>query len=319
MTTASAPTRAARADLERRVRARAPKLTTADEAIAAVRDGDHVAIGGTLYSRTPMALVFALVRAGRRALTVSRPLTCYEGELLLVEGQAKRVVTSWMGIGLPWGLSPVLRHYAEAGLAEYEEWSHLAIGLGYKAAAMGVPFLPTYTMLGSDLARSRGLAALSCPYTGERLAAVPALCPDVALLHAHRADVYGNVQIDGYLHMDVDMARAARTVIVSAEEIVDEAAIRADPAATILPHFAVDAVVEAPFGAYPHECYGRYEADTEHFDAYVSAQRAGGLDAVRAYVDANIRRVGDFQGFLDRVGTARLARQAGRATALVSR
>ena len=201
-------------------RAVADKRVTAQQAAALVRDGDHVAIGGTLYSRTPMALVFALLRARRRHLTVSRSLACYEIELFLSTGALDRVVTSWVGIGLPWGLAPIFRHYVERGEASYDEWSHLAMGLRYKAGAMGVPFLPTLTMLGSDLAATLDLQTVSCPYTGQQLAAVPALNPDVALIHAHRADMFGNVQVDGYRHMDVDIARAARTVIVSAEQIV---------------------------------------------------------------------------------------------------
>jgi glutaconate CoA-transferase, subunit A len=309
--------RQARADLEQRERARVNKVVTADEAARRVRDGDHIAVGGTLYSRTPMSLLFGVLRAGRRALTLSRPLTCYEAELFLVTGAADRIVTSWMGIGLRWGLSPVLRSYVEGGLASYDEWSHLAIGLRYKAGAMGVPFLPTFTMLGSDLATARDVATIHCPYTKEKLLAVPALHPDVALIHVHRADVYGNAQVDGYRHMDVDMARAARTVIVSAERIVSEDVLRRDPASTLLPHFAVDAVVEAPFGAYPHECYGLYEADMEHFDDYVAEQRAGGLDAVRRYVERHVTRVADFQAFLDAVGPERLARQSQRAAELL--
>jgi hypothetical protein len=127
----------------------------------------------------------------------------------------------------------------ELGRASVWAWDHLflgarrpfpfleALGLRYKAGAMGVPFLPSLTMLGSDLAARLDLQTVTCPYTGERLAAVPALNPDVALIHAHRADMFGNVQVDGYQHMDVDMARAARTVIVSAEQIVSPGEIAA--------------------------------------------------------------------------------------------
>ena len=105
------------------------KRMTAAQAMALVSDGDHVAIGGTLYSRTPMALLFALLKLRRRRLTLSRPLACYEIELFLATGAAERIVTSWVGIGLQWGLAPVFRHYVETGQAIYEEWSHLAIGL----------------------------------------------------------------------------------------------------------------------------------------------------------------------------------------------
>src|SRR5512132_4522138 len=175
--TAPLPARRLREELGRKPHVLADKLVPAEAAVRLVRDGDHVAIGGTLYSRTPMALLFELLRSGRSGLTISRPRSCYEAELFLVGGMADGIVTSWVGIGLPWGISRVVRELVEGGLATYEEWSHLALGLRYKAGAMGVPFLPTLTMLGSDLARTLGLQTVDCPYTGEQLAAVPALNP----------------------------------------------------------------------------------------------------------------------------------------------
>jgi len=311
--------RQARAEREAGGRPVADKRMTAEAATALIRDGDHVAIGGTLYSRTPMALVFALLRQRRRHLTVSRTLACYEIELLLATGALDRIVTSWVGIGLPWGLPAIFRHYTESGQVRYDEWSHLAMGLRYKAGAMGVPFLPSLTMLGSDLARTLDLQTVTCPYTGEQLAAVPALNPDVALIHAHRADMFGNIQVDGYRHMDTDMAKAARTVIVSAEEIVSPEAIAARSDQTMLPHFAVDAVVAARHGAYPHECYGRYGPDLEHFDAYARSVRAGGPAAGLRYVEENVDAHADFAAFLAAAGPARLAAREAEARELTPR
>ncbi|HEV8652264.1 MAG TPA: CoA-transferase [Actinomycetes bacterium] len=297
----------------------ADKLVPAEAAVRLVRDGDHIAVGGTLYSRTPMALLFELLRQGRSGLTISRPLTCYEAELFLVGGLAGGIVTSWVGIGLPWGISRVVRELVEGGRATYEEWSHLALGLRYKAGAMGVPFLPTFTMLGSDLVGLVDTRELTCPFTGEKVLLVPALNPDVALLHVHRADRSGNAQIDGYRHMDADMAAAARTVIVSTEEVVDAERIAGRPDATVLPHFQVDAVVEAPMGAFPHECYGRYEADFAHFDDYVADVRRDGIDAVSAYLDRHVRRQPDFAAFLASFGASRLEGQQARAAELIAR
>jgi glutaconate CoA-transferase subunit A len=289
----------ARQHLEATDRALRDKRTTLADAIALVSEGDHIAVGGCLYSRTPMALIFELLRHGRQGLTLSRSLTCYEGELLMATGMADRLVTSWMGIGAPWGTSRILRHVVEQDLVEYEEWSHLALGLRYKAGAMGVPFLPTLSMLGSDLMRFTGAMEITCPFTGKKLCAVPALFPDVALLHVHRADPFGNLQIEGYGHMDADIARAARKVVVTAEEIVHPEEIVETSDRTVIPHFVVDALVEVPLGAYPHECYGRYDAEFRHFDEYVARAREGGIDAVRNYVDEYVHRVADFDAFLD--------------------
>ncbi|MGH7339162.1 MAG: CoA transferase subunit A, partial [Candidatus Rokuibacteriota bacterium] len=249
---------AARRRLEGKAKSAGEKLTDLEDAVARVSDGDHVAVGGILFSRTPMALLREMLRQRRRGLTLTRNLTCYEAELFMVAGAVDRVVTAWMGIGLPWGVSKIMRHYVESGKVALEEWSHLALGLRFRAGAMGVPFLPSLTMLGSDLMSVGGMKTLEDPYTGATLAAVPALFPDVALLHVHRADRFGNCQIDGYPHMDADIARAATTVLVTAEEIISEDEIRRHPDRTAIPGLIVDAVVEVPFGSYPHECYGLY-------------------------------------------------------------
>jgi len=277
--------RAARERLEKKTRSTGDKLEALEEVAARVKDGDHVALGGILFSRTPLGLVRALFRRRPRGLTFSRNLMCYEGEWGIVSGAVSKVVTAWMGIGLPWGLSKILREYVESGRVEYEEWSHLGIGLRFRAAAMGVPFLPSLTMLGSSLMDVGGSRTIACPYTGETLHAVPALFPDVAMLHVHRADRFGNCQIDGYRHMDADIALAAATVLVTAEEIVSEEAIRKRPEDTVIPGFVVDALAHVPYGSYPHECYGLYESDPAHFTEYVRGIEEHGAAGVTRYMD----------------------------------
>jgi glutaconate CoA-transferase subunit A len=299
----------ARRRLEAKSRAPRDKRMPVTSAAALVRDGDHIAIGGCLYSRTPTLLLREILRQRRRDLTLSRSLMCYEGELFLAAGASRDIVTSWVGIGLPWGLSRIVREFVESGQARFQEWSHLAIGLRYHAGAMGVPFLPTLSMLGSDLLRTTGAKTMTCPFTGERLCLVPALFPDVALIHVHRADCFGNAQIDGYPHMDADIAAAAQTVILSAEEIVEPDRIRRTADRTIIPFFAVDAVVEAPYGAYPHECYGLYDADLEHIDAYAKRVAGEGVAAARAYLDEYVYGPETADAYLDKFGAARLVRQ----------
>ena len=276
---------AARRRLERKEKAADEKLTTLENAVMRVKDGDHVAIGGCLYSRTPLALIWALLRRRPRRLTLSRNLMSYEGEWAVVAGAAEKLVTSWMGIGLPWGLSRIQREYVESGRILFEEWSHLALGLRYRAAAMGVPFLPSLTMLGSSLMDVGGSKTIECPYTGETLHAVPALFPDVALVHVHRADRFGNGQIDGYPHMDADLVRAATTVLMTAEEIVSDDVIRRHPDRTVIPGFAVDALVHVAYGSYPHECYGLYDSEPAHFTVYVDGIKQRGAAGVSDYLE----------------------------------
>jgi glutaconate CoA-transferase subunit A len=307
---------AARRRIEAKPKSAAEKLASLEDAVARVRDGDHLAVGGCLFSRTPMALVRELLRQRRRGLTLSRNLTCTEGEFLMVAGAVERIVTAWMSIGLPWGVSKIMRHYVESGTVALEEWSHLALGLRFRAGAMGVPFLPALTMLGSDLMAVGGTKTIQDPYTGETLAAIPALFPDVALLHVHRADRFGNCQVDGYPHMDGDIARAATTVLVTTEELIPEEETRRHPDRTLIPGFLVDALVHVPFGSYPHECYGLYEADADHFAEYTGAIDARGPQAVAEYLERYAYAPPTWPDYLDLFGGERLARQQRRAREL---
>jgi glutaconate CoA-transferase subunit A len=309
---------AARQRLEAKSKSAGPKLGSLEDAVALVKDGDHVALGGCLYSRTPLALVWALLRRRPRRLTFSRNLMCYEGEWGIVAGAVGKLVTSWMGIGLPWGLSRIQREFVEAGRVEFEEWSHLGLGLRYRAAAMGVPFLPSLTMLGSGLMDVGGSKTVACPYTGQTLHAVPALFPDVALLHVQKADRFGNCRIDGYPHMDADLARAAATVLVTAEEIVSEDEIRLHGDRTVFPGFMVDALAHAPYGSYPHECYGAYDAEPEHFTTYVDGIRERGVAAVENYLERYVYSPASHADYLALFGDARRADAAARARMLTA-
>ena len=310
--------RAARHRLEAKTKTAAEKLSTLEDAVARIQDGHLVAIGGCLYSRTPLALIWALLRRRPRHLTLARNLISYEAEWAVVAGAADKLVTSWMGIGLPWGLSRIQREYVESGRLQFEEWSHLALGLRFRAAAMGMPFLPSLTMLGSGLMDVGGSKTVECPYTGETLHAVPALFPDVALVHVHRADRFGNCQIDGYPHMDADLARAATTLLVSAEEIVPDDSIKLHPDRTVIPGFAVDALVHAPYGSYPHECYGAYDAEPDHFTVYVDAVKQRGAAGVTDYLERYVYGPRDHAGYLALFPEAARRAAAARARMLTS-
>ena len=299
------------------MRAASNKLATLADAAALVNDGDIVVAGGCCYSRTPWAMLLELLRAQRRDLTLARNLMCYESELFLATGAATKLISSWVGIGLRWGIPKVFREYVERDPAIYEEWSHLSFGLRLMAASMGVPFLPTASLLGSDLLQRLPAQEMRCPFTDQLLVAVPALVPDVALIHVHTVDAAGNAQIEGPAYMDVELARAAKTVIVTAEEVVPADAIVRRNDHTKIPGFVVDAVVEVPFGSYPHECHGRYEADFAHFDAYSEQVIADGVAGVEAYLAEYVERPGSFAGFLDMVGASTLLEQRRLARELV--
>lgn len=292
-----------RKDLAQRDRSLREKVVSLDEAASFVHDGDSVGIGGSTMSRTPMGLIWALIRAKRRKLSCSRCIISSDGDLLYGSGASEHIVTSWFSQGILWGVSKVMRHYVESGKARYDEWSHLAMGMRFRAGAMGVPFIPIRSMLGSDVLKQRPEAKeMDCPFTNEKLLLVPALNPDVALIHVQRCDPYGNAQIDGLQFMDMDLAMAANRVILTTERIVSNDQIRRAPDQTKIPFFAVDAVVELPFGCAPHECYGVYEPMMRHMEYYVETVNKDPVKGMQEYLDRFVHGPKSWNDFLNLIG-----------------
>jgi glutaconate CoA-transferase subunit A len=293
------------------------KVMSLEEATALVPDGASVGIGGSTLSRTPMAMIWALIRAGRKDLFCSRSITSCEGELLFASGTSRHILTSWFSQGIVWGVSRIMRSYTETGRARFEEWSHMAVGLRFRAGAMGVPFLPMRSMMGSDvLGQLPDTRQIDCPFTGEKLVLVPALNPDVALIHVQRCDAYGNAQIEGLPFMDVDLAMAANRVILTTERIVSNDQIRRAPDQTKIPFMAVDAVVDAPFGSAPHECYGLYEPLFAHLDGYAAQIRRDPEEGVRAYLDRYFYGPKSWSEYLDLLGLEELLDARRRGTSI---
>ena len=296
-----------RRELAKRDRGLREKVVSLEEAASFVRDGDSVGIGGSTMSRTPMALIWALIRAGRKRLSCSRCITSSDGDLLFGSGVSDHIITSWFSQGILWGVSKVMRLYAETGKARFEEWSHMAVGMRFRAGAMGVPFMPIRSMLGSDVLKQRPEAKeIDCPFTGEKLLLVPALNPDVALIHVQRCDVYGNAQIDGLQFMDIDLAMAANKVILTTERIVSNDQIRRAPDQTKIPFFCVDAVVEVPYGSAPHECYGAYEPMMQHMEYYVALVNKDPVGGMKEYLDRFVYGPNSWTEFLALIGVAEL-------------
>ena len=300
-----------REGVSRRDRSLRPKVVTLEEAAAFVRDGDTVGIGGSTMSRTPMGMIWTLIRAGKKQLTCARSIVSSDGDLLFGSGACDHIVTSWFSQGILWGVSKVMRHHVETGKARYDEWSHMAMGMRLRAGAMGVPFMPIRSMLGSDVGKQRPEPIeIDCPFTGEKLLLVPALNPDVALIHVQRCDSYGNAQIDGLQFMDIDLAMAANKVILTTERIVSNDQIRRAPDQTKIPFFAVDAVVELPFGCAPHECYGVYEPMIRHMQYYVELVNSDPVDGMRQYLERFVYGPKSWNEFLAMIGTDQLLEAA---------
>lgn len=305
-----------RQDLQNRDKSLREKVVTLDEAAATIKDGELVGIGGSTLSRTPMAMIWAMIRARKKNLSVCRSIVSSEGDLLFGSGICNNIMTSWFSQGIVWGVSKVMRHHVESGSAIYEEWSHMAMGMGFRAGAMGIPFLPMRSMLGSDLIGRRPEAkTIDCPFTGEKLLLIPALNPDVAIIHVPRCDAYGNAQIDGLQFMDIDLAMAAKRVILTTETIVSNDQIRRMPDQTKIPFFAVEAVVEVPYGAAPHECSGGYEPFFKHMDSYTALVNQEPVDGLKQYLDRYVYGPKTWNEYLNLIGLEHLleASRGGRS------
>jgi glutaconate CoA-transferase, subunit A len=257
------------------------KLMSLSEAARLVRDRDIVALGGGLSHREPMALVRELVRQQRRELRLVGSAHGVDVDLLTGAGCVGVVEESYVGYEQDLGLAPAFRRAIESGAVELRETCCYTLLQQLRAAEYGLPFMPVRGVLGSGI---MGLhpefRELTCPFTGERLLAVPALAPDVALIHVPTADRRGNVELPKPYVLDEHFANASRTVIVSAERVVPEGELGRER--TTLPYHLVSAVVEAPLGAHPTSCYPDYSYDREQLRRWVEA--AGSDEQVAAYV-----------------------------------
>jgi glutaconate CoA-transferase, subunit A len=248
------------------------KLMTMRDAIARhVPSGSMVLLGAQLEQMIPFAAGHELIRQGRRDLTLVGPISDILFDQMIGAGCVSRVMAAWVG-NVSAGVGYCFRRAVERSIPrrlEVVDYSNFTMAMALHAGALGVPFLPTYATLGSDLLKKNGnLREFSSPVSEEKLVAVRALRPDVAILHVQRSDAQGNAHIWGSLGVAVDGARAARNIIVVAEEIVESEVIASDPNRTLVPGFLVAAVVHEPGGAHPSPVQGYYGRDHAFFSQY---------------------------------------------------
>ena len=280
------------------------KLMSDQEAVSKfVYDGCY--IGTELYGtvRAPMSLVREVVRQGVKDLRV-----CGQGvlelDLWLAAGLVKKLDITYIGLEV-YGTSSALRRAVESGQVEKcVEWSNGAITWRMKATAMGVPFLPTRSMLGTDTLAYSAAKVVEDPFTGIKVALVPALVLDVGLIHVHRADKYGNCQIEGISGFATEMSRACKRLIISAEEIVPTEEIRKYPDRTIIPYYLVDAVVHAPYGSYPGEMAYIYSRDEPGIKEWVEMSKTA--EGAKEYLDKYVYSLKNHDEYLKFIGEEKL-------------
>ncbi|HXV43056.1 MAG TPA: CoA-transferase [Anaerolineae bacterium] len=245
------------------------KLLTLAEAVARfVPDGSAIALGTAQETSIPFAAGHELIRQRKRDLSLIGPISDILFDQLIGAGCVRRIRAAWVGNVIT-GSSYNFRRAVESGALEMEDHSNLTLAMALRAGAMGVPFMPTRTALGSDLFKTNaGLKIMTCPFTGDALTAVAAINPDVAIIHVQRADENGNAHAWGNFGITREACLASRHVIITAEEMVAPEVINSDPNRVITPGFRVSAVVHAPWGAHPSPVPGYYNRDHQAFMAY---------------------------------------------------
>ena len=281
------------------------KQMSVHEAVARfVHDGDYLAIGGFGHVRVPMALIYEIIRQGRRNLAVAGKTAVHDIDVLIGAGCVAKVECAYAFGHELRGLSPAGRRAVESGQVKVvAEISNGGYQWRFLAGMMGIPFIPVRNLVGTDTFKKSSAKQVLDPWSGKPVTLLPAAYPDVALFHVPRCDRFGNAQIDGIRVEDFELARAARRVIVTTEEIVDGEVIRREPDHTAIPFYVVDAVCEVPYGAHPTLMPYRYYFDEAHIQEWLTlAKTAEGADD---YFEKYVRSVADFDAYLEKIGGLR--------------
>ncbi len=276
------------------------RMSVSDAVRTFVNDGALIVFGGFGHIRIPMAVVYEIIRQRKRDLALAAKPGCHDSDLLIAAGCVSTVEVAY-GFGHELrGLSPASRRAVQTGQCEVvAEISNAAYQWRLLAAMMGVPFIPSRVLLGTDTFKHSSCKVVEDPYSGKRVCLIPACYPDVAMIHVHRCDIYGNSQIDGILVDDFELSRAARRVIVTTEQIVDEADIRETPWHTVIPFYLVDAVIEVPYGAHPCQMPLVYFSDEAHIGEWLRLSRT--TEGLAQYLDRYVYGVTGFPEYLRRV------------------
>lgn len=265
------------------------KLLALEDAIREyVPDNASLAMGTCLEALIPFAAGHEIIRQRKKGLTLIGPISDILFDQLIGAGCVGRIRAAWVGNVIT-GSGYCFRRATESYALETEDHSNLTISMALKAGAMGVPFLPVRTALGSDLLKTNpSLKMIECPFTGEKLVGVSAIQPDVAIIHAQRSDVHGNAHVWGSLGITREACLASKKIIITTETIVESDQITADPNRVLTPGFRVSAVVHVPWGAHPSPVPGFYNRDHQSFLEYrsLSKTRDGFSEWRETFVDS---------------------------------
>jgi glutaconate CoA-transferase subunit A len=285
------------------------KLVSMAEAVSSIPDGSHIALGGFAITRCVVAFVHEMIRQGKRNLTVSQCIIGIETDLLVGTGCVSHLIYGGGSLD-HFGLCEANNRAIGRKAITIEEYSSLAICFKYLAGALGLPFLPIKSVMGSDMHKNlvqdpgkKLVADATCPFTGEKLLYLRALNPDVAIIHVNKSDEEGNAVILGPKWDNPEAAKASKRVILIAEEIVPSHEMVKVADSVFVPAFRVDKVVHAPWGAYPSAVYHVYDYDAKHIEYY--AEQNKDETKFKKYVDDYILGVKDHWEYLEKWGGIR--------------
>jgi len=277
------------------------RMNVIDAVSRFVKDGSLLAMGGFGHVRVSMAIVYEMIRQRKRNLTMTGKTAVHDLDLLVGSGCVDTVEVAYSFGHELRGLSPASRRAVETGRCKVSgEISNAGYQWRFLAAMMGLPFIPTRVMLGTDTFKKSSAQTMIDPFSGKTVCLLPACYPDVAVIHVPRCDKFGNAQIDGIMVEDFELSRAARHLILTTEKIVDSKQIRQEPWKTVIPFYLASAVVEVPFGSHPCQMPYLYFFDEDHIGEWLSLSATD--DGVRQYLDKYVYGVDDFQQYLKLVG-----------------
>jgi glutaconate CoA-transferase subunit A len=292
------------------------KIISLQEAVRKIPDSTHIALGGFTTQRHPMAFVYEMIRQKKRDLYFYGHSPGGDLDLLIGAQCVKRVELAYEADEAFGTIGPRFRKAIENHEIEWEDYSNFGMVLRFTAGSMGVPFLPTKTMFGSDMLIREGIPkniraqngriaskkfhVMDCPFTKEKILLLPAINVDFCILHVQKAGSDGTVRIYGQTFADIQEALCARKVMVTCEEIVEPEELRANPESNQIPFFRVDYIVHVPYGAHPYSCFRYYDYDPEQINLY--HKKAATDEGLKEYLDEFVYGVKDFQEYLERVG-----------------
>lgn len=277
------------------------RIVPLDDLKSFISDNQKIAIGGNLSAKEPMALIREIIRQGIKGLTTIGGAHGIDIDLLCAGGVVKAVHNSFVGFEFDFGIAPNYRRLVQEGKVTPRDTDCDFVLNQLRAAEYGIPFMPMPLVGGTDLLKIHPeYQTMDCPYTGEKVTIVPALKPDVAIIHAHYGDSAGNVKLFRPHFADLLMVTASETVIVSVEEIISEEKMKElNPE---LPGYHVDALMHIPFGAHPTSCYPNYVYDREHISEYVENAKKGQDVFTEEYLEKYVYGVKNHEEYLLLIG-----------------